>query len=250
MKKSCKSSKKQIENIRVKNLDIQYDVEHRHVKYPRLEFKSDNKLLIILPPDTKDEQDLLDKKEEWIVKKAKEIKLHMDQAEQYHKMMGDKNIIFGNLYKIRYITGNYDVIMSGEKLEIHSPNKKNNKSYLKNWLKKELRRKLISYLENYRKKLDVNYNRIFIKSQKTKWASCSSKGNLSFNLKLAALPENLIKYIVLHEATHLIEKKHNKRFWNIIRKYHPDYKEKETLLAGFWFLVDKDKFWSEITQKN
>ena len=202
--------------------------------------------MVILPTDISDEKDLLNKKEDWILKKTKEINRHVEQARKYEKTMGKRNIIFGNLYDIKFSNGKYDISINKDEMDVTSPNKTTHIPFLKNWLKKELRGKLTSYLDHYSNELGVNYNKLFIRTQKTKWGSCSSRGNLNFNLKLAALPEELIKYVALHEAAHLIESTHNKNFWGIMKKYFSDFNEKEALLTGFWFLVDKNKLWKEI----
>ena len=55
-------------------------------------------------------------------------------------------------------------------------------------------------------------SQIQIRSQKTKWSSCTKRDNLTFNIYLAALPERLREYIIIHEATHLKEKNHGKKF--------------------------------------
>lgn len=68
-----------------------------------------------------------------------------------------------------------------------------------------------------------SYNRISIKNQKSRWGSCSKKGNLNFNYKIALLPEKLVDYIVIHELCHLGEFNHSKKFWNLVEKAAPDY---------------------------
>jgi predicted metal-dependent hydrolase len=75
---------------------------------------------------------------------------------------------------------------------------------------------------------------------KSRWGSCSSDGNLNFNIYLKYLPQTLIEYIVFHETTHLIEMSHNKKFWNIISTEYPDYKEKEDELFIYWLRVKKE----------
>ena len=75
---------------------------------------------------------------------------------------------------------------------------------------------------------------------KSKWASCSIKKNLTFNTLLRYLPNFLIKYVVFHEITHLKEKKHNERFWKIIKKEFKDYQKKEKELLIYWFLIQKN----------
>lgn len=245
MKRSWKRSKNTIKIAKIRNLEIPYVVEHRRVKYPRIEFKSD-KLLIILPYNMQDETEVLTKKEDWISKKMKEIDKNIEYAEKYKKKIGEKNLIFGEFYDVRFTNGRYNISIDKDQIEVSTPKQSTGLVYLKNWLKEELRKRIISYLNEFSGELGVNYKKVFIRTQKTKWASCSSKGNLSFNLKLAALPEELIKYTVTHETVHLKENNHSKNFWRIMEGYFPDYKEKEALLAGFWFLIDKDELWRKI----
>jgi len=66
------------------------------------------------------------------------------------------------------------------------------------------------------------YNRINIKNQKTRWGSCSKKGNLNFNYKILFLPEKIQDYIIVHELCHLKEFNHSKKFWNFVEKVRPE----------------------------
>jgi predicted metal-dependent hydrolase len=70
-----------------------------------------------------------------------------------------------------------------------------------------------------------SYNKINIKRQKTRWGSCSKKGNLNFNYKIIFLPENIRDYIVVHELCHLEELNHSKKFWDLVAKIIPDYRQ-------------------------
>ena len=67
-------------------------------------------------------------------------------------------------------------------------------------------------------------NNIFIKSQKTRWGSCSSKGNLNFNWKLVMAPLEVIEYVVIHELCHRLEMNHSKQFWDNVQIMCPNYK--------------------------
>ena len=66
-------------------------------------------------------------------------------------------------------------------------------------------------------------NRIAIKNQKSRWGSCSKKGNLNFNYRIALLPQRLSDYVILHELCHLGEFNHSKNFWKLMEKAMPDY---------------------------
>lgn len=60
------------------------------------------------------------------------------------------------------------------------------------------------------------FNKINIKNQKTRWGSCSKKGNLNFNYKIALLPDKIADYIIIHELCHLKEFNHSQKFWNLV----------------------------------
>jgi hypothetical protein len=79
---------------------------------------------------------------------------------------------------------------------------------------------------NYFNKIyDFDFNRVNIKNQKTRWGSCSKKGNLNFNYKIVLIPNKLADYIIVHELCHLKEFNHSRKFWNLVAKTLPDYLE-------------------------
>jgi hypothetical protein len=71
---------------------------------------------------------------------------------------------------------------------------------------------------------------ISIRDQRTRWGSCSSRGNLAFNWRLVMAPPAVLQYVVVHELAHIFELNHSKDFWDIVAKYFPDYKKARTWL--------------------
>jgi len=76
----------------------------------------------------------------------------------------------------------------------------------------------------------ARYNRCVLRSQKTLWGSCSRKRNLNFNWKLIMAPEAVIDYVIIHELAHLREMNHSARFWAIVAKECPEYRERRKWL--------------------
>ena len=91
------------------------------------------------------------------------------------------------------------------------------KAKVKNMLTERLR-----YLTE---KHGFTYNRVFIRNQKTRWGSCSHKNNISLNMKLIRLPDELIDYVILHELVHTDRKDHGKAFWTEMDKIIGDGKK-------------------------
>ncbi len=79
-------------------------------------------------------------------------------------------------------------------------------------------------IEHFNSSYHFRVNKIQIRNQKTRWGSCSRKGNLNFNYKIALLPPHLADYIVVHELCHLGEFNHSKKFWDLVAKTVPDYR--------------------------
>ena len=78
-------------------------------------------------------------------------------------------------------------------------------------------------VDEFNKIYNFKYNNISIKNQTTRWGSCSRKGNLNFNYKIALLSNELADYLVVHEICHLGEFNHSKKFWNLVTKAVPNY---------------------------
>ena len=70
----------------------------------------------------------------------------------------------------------------------------------------------------------VSYGRVTIRNQRSKWGSCSSKGNLNFNCVLMLAPPEVVDYIVVHELCHRKEMNHSPRFWAEVGRVIPDYR--------------------------
>lgn len=95
--------------------------------------------------------------------------------------------------------------------------------------------------EYYARIMGVSYGRIAIREQKTRWGSCSSKGNLNFNWRLILAPEQVLDYVVVHELAHRREMNHSKAFYAIIENVLPDYRK-----ARRWLKENGHTLWEQL----
>lgn len=82
----------------------------------------------------------------------------------------------------------------------------------------------ISSLNNEHFKQPIN--KIFFKHNKSNWGSCSKAGNINISTRLLFAPDDILNYVCIHELAHLIEQNHSERFWGLVEKAMPGYKEK------------------------
>lgn len=114
------------------------------------------------------------------------------------------------------------------------------KEQLEKWYRKEAFAIISRKAEEFAGLLSADFKMIRIKDQKSRWGSCSSKGNLNFNWRIIMAPEVVCDYVIIHELCHLVFMDHSAHFWNLVESICPDYrqckkwlKEKGNLLYPF-----------------
>ena len=118
-------------------------------------------------------------------------------------------------------------------ITFHVTDMRRHKQHMHEWYKQQTARIVADRLPVLASRFDVEYNKVSIKSQKSRWASCSKKGNLHFNLLLAAAPPEVIDYVIIHELVHLIEFDHSSQFWQLVKEADPDYKKHIEWLGNY-----------------
>lgn len=98
--------------------------------------------------------------------------------------------------------------------------------------KKITRNLVLERLKYFNQHYYLVYKKISIRQQKSRWGSCSSRGNLNFNYRLCLLPGELADYIIVHELCHLKEMNHSQNFWQLVARVLPDYKQRKKTLKS------------------
>lgn len=93
---------------------------------------------------------------------------------------------------------------------------------LVDWLKRHARAHLPPRLHELAAAHELEYERVAVRGQRTRWASCSGRGTISLNYKLLFLPRRLVDHVMLHELAHTRHLNHSERFWNFLSRLDPD----------------------------
>jgi len=194
----------------------------------------DQRIQVIVPKDfSQDKVDsLLKKKAVWIREKLR-IHSQIIPLKPKEYVSGESFAYLGKNYRLKLtesgsetlkFIGNRFVLGIGEN---HLDDKKDAfvKAQLECWFKKHAEKRLKEKTKRYAKILGVKPNSISVKSYKSRWGSCSTNGDISFNWKIIIAPHHIVDYVVVHELNHMIEHNHSPKFWRGVERVIPDYRE-------------------------
>ncbi len=149
---------------------------------------------------------------------------------------GEKHFIFGREYEFELRLGTKNiVILSNEKMILVIKNKEQNREQIvTNYLRKVLYNKALEFINKYEKNMGVHAEQLRIKKMKTRWGTCNIKAKrIWINYELIKYPIECLEHIVVHELTHLLETNHTPRFYELLGKYFPNYRENDKLIKEF-----------------
>lgn len=95
------------------------------------------------------------------------------------------------------------------------------KAALRRWLARRAKEILEPWLNSLSIETGLQFTHFNIKSQRTRWGSCSANGVISLNCKLLFLPRDMVRYVLVHELCHILERNHSNRFWTHLRQFEP-----------------------------
>jgi predicted metal-dependent hydrolase len=106
------------------------------------------------------------------------------------------------------------------------------KEAIKQWYFRLAQKRLTEKTTRFSQMLGVSPRSVSVKDFKTKWGSCSKNGDIAYNWKIIMASNNLVDYVVIHELCHLNELNHSPRFWKLLDRYKPDWRECKLQLAN------------------
>lgn len=217
-----------------KNREIKFNIIYRKRKTMSLEIKRDG-IINVIAPNGLDKTFIVDKvknKSDWIIKKLDEIEVLNNNRYTRSYESGDIFLYLGNEYILEVLvdktTIGTSVSLENNKLIVRSNS--NNKDViqraLKNWYTDETLGIVKERINYYKLFFEDTVTSIKIKDQKSRWASCTYKNEILFNLRCSMMPIQIIDYIVVHEMCHMEHRNHSKDFYLAVERILPDYKER------------------------
>lgn len=104
---------------------------------------------------------------------------------------------------------------------------------LRHWVRSQAIELLTPALKNVKEEFGFDYKRVSIRSQKSRWGSCSNSGTISLNDQLLFMPKETVRYLMIHELCHTRHMNHSNKFWQLVEQCCPEFKQHElNLMRG------------------
>jgi predicted metal-dependent hydrolase len=155
----------------------------------------------------------------WIDRRLAELA----RARETVAARGDTVPYLGLLLRVHPEPGRTRVHRRGD--ELLTPAGEARTNALERWYRRAARDEIEPRLQQACDQAGASYTRLSIRGQRTRWASCSRSGAMSFNWRLLLAPEPVLDYVVWHEVCHLDVMDHSPRFWALLARRCPDYRE-------------------------
>ena len=173
-------------------------------------------------------KELIKKRRSWIRKKLEEQSKRITPSPKEY-ISGESFTYLGKNYRLKLVSGiKSDVKLMGGYLEVSHPKKINNnkiRDLLVEWYVNHASERLIKKTNRYAKIIGVSPISISVKDYKSRWGSCSTNGDISYNWRIIIAPHHVVDYVVVHELCHLLEHNHSKEYWRHVSNNFQSYKE-------------------------
>ena len=149
---------------------------------------------------------------------------------------GEKHIIFGKEFVLEVKLGNKNVVrLSDDKIILVIKDKDQDREQIvTSYLRKVLYNKALEFINKYEKIMGIHAEQLRIKKMKTRWGTCNIEAKrIWVNYELIKYPIECLEHIVVHELTHLLETNHTPRFYALLGKYYPNFRENDKLIKEF-----------------
>ena len=219
------------------------------VRYARLQIKPFGGLEVVIPPRFPRHQvpGLVARHAGW----ARRQLAKQSQLRQSVSLPAQLSLAFDNsstpvIYTADPLQTNLELFaeLAAEKIVIDAANHRERSRQLRRWVRRRAWQSFPVLLGEISTRTGLGFNKLSIRSQKTRWGSCSVRGNISLNDQLLFMPPATVEYLMVHELCHTRHLNHSKAFWELVEQHCPEYRRHEKLLGKphnwvpDWFLLD------------
>jgi len=211
----------------------------------KIDMNGEVKVSVPLRLSKKQIEEAIRGKADWIINKVNIIREMNSNIIPRKFVSGEKLLCLGKEYTLKVVDRDITrpkVCMQDDTISVYisaglsgESRKQTVKEALIKWYRQYFSEVVNDRIEKYSLMMNAVPCKVFIKDQKTRWGSCSVKGNINLNWRLIMAPVDIIDYVVVHELCHLKIMNHSKDFWLLVESVLPCYKEKRKWLKTYGY---------------
>lgn len=212
-------------------MTLQYKIKYSRRRTLAICVKKDANIIIYSPMrlSIKRIEGFIEDKKVWLENTVLKVKTRIKISNNFEKWKKIKYL--GGIFILNFVDEDFDNLkFEWNSILISSKNKLEAQDILKKWYMNNAFNILNERVIKYARIMELTYNKLKLSNASWSWWTCTSKKNLLFNWRLLQYEEKIIDYVIVHELSHLIEPNHSQKFWNIVIKYCPNYKELRKIL--------------------
>jgi len=212
-------------------------VQSSRAKYVRIKLSNSGDLCVVLPKglSSKFAHKFIKEKALWVEKNLQ--KMPDTEPGKLPETLDLK--LLSEYWTLEYVLNDNQCIrlteLPSQKLRVSGDTRQINNTEMlckgiNHWCRKKAKKTFNQMLQQLAEEHGFHYQRLSIRTQKTRWGSCSNKKNINLNAKLLFMPTEVVKYVMIHELCHTIEMNHSHRFWALVEECDPNFKNNRSLL--------------------
>ena len=206
-------------------------VRTKRKKTASIEIK-DGLIRVLVPNSLTDKRvnSLLEERASWINKKIR-LQAEMPSYKAKEYVNGETFTYLGRNYRLKLVnSGLTETRLKNGYLEVPAQGEKAIHASLTDWYTSHALAKLQEKTRRYAKTLNVEPSSVTVKDYKSRWGSCSTSGDITYNWRIIMAPHRIVDYVVIHELCHLVEHNHSDKYWKQVESLVPDYRERRAWL--------------------
>jgi hypothetical protein len=190
--------------------------------------------------------DFVDRKKGWISRAVETMRRNGLSLEPKKLVLPDKIYFAANNTEYTLVRslngrGSLKIVKNASRLHLRGASwtPEEELDSLKKFVRLEAKSFLVPELRKVSRELGLPFEKVAVRSQRSRWGSCSVRKNINLNCKLMFLPFELVRHLFIHELSHTIHLNHSEKFWKLVAAAQPEYKEYEKRLsAGSVYVPD------------
>jgi predicted metal-dependent hydrolase len=220
-------AKSQRQSVELLGQPVEYELrQSADATEPRIDVDIHGVTVVVPQSDEAYPEELLKENAVWVVEKK-------EKYDTYREQIPEREYEEGAVFP--YLGGEREVVVERRpsssvtentlRLAKHHVEDTSVERALETLYRRKARDTFEERAEYFAEEMGVEYEKIDVRRQRTKWGSCSTTGTLGLNWRLMMAPQEIVDYIVIHELAHLRESNHTDSFWSLVAEHDPEYQE-------------------------